>query len=966
MSMSWTQSGLSADAKIKEDNFMVNDGIGNGNFTTLKPFAFWTQHVLPLVYGDEISYMETLGKMRDIMNELIKNNNNLPEYIQRMIEEYISSGAIESVIDKILSNLILNVKYPPTGVPKAKGDGTTNDHDSIQGCIDYAAGLGGGVVYLPAGKYLTSSLVLKPGVTLLGFGRYATSLILAGGATTHLITGTVSDAGLVNLTLNAKMSSQVNNVDAVELIGNHIDIKNCIVKDCYTSINVQKTGSAINICDVICRVASDACLRIGGTDGGLLVNGLEMTGLSTNLGVAYIVTDSNGDIYRNINIHGTGALGIDVAGSQNYFDGKISGVAKDYEDLGGGNTFELFGKSSVKNYTNAYTVNAKDVVLNPTNPLTYKTPTPHVSGLSYVEFKDTVSAYKVVVSNNMDSIVVNPNNTVRLYAGVGGLDITSVLENLTDDTTLILTKGTYYTTKNNITVEANNIIIQGDDGVLIRHDFLGNLIKFTGNNIAIKNVTFDATNKTPDKSRADSYGYLMFTGLNLYFSNITFKYFHKNGIYVERLGNGLNMFNSNIKSGWTLAELSSTVIPAELPFGIYCKHDNTNEFLGCNVFDSFFEDCSSGIYIGSYNTPLDKQGSYVSGCHFKNIIDHGIYFNSTGPNMCVGNYFYQCHDSAAFEGGYHVYVGNQNFGNPPFTAKNIGVSMRDAYGCIVSNNVFAGFLEYDDICIDIVKLLDFMPNQLDDNLICNNVLHLNKKALGIALYRNITTNDVSFNNNRIEGNTIITNGGDNVLRLTKGEGNIIRNNNIVIDTTLEPKNLLAITSCNNTIIENNVFRVKSNLTTQGYIPCIALDRCETVFVNNNMAYAPTGFGDNCVVALVSQSESTDIKMTFNKILKSTATGFVARMALNYSPDYAKSNCENSLSPRIALTTTAGTLVYNVAANGCVGANNMVIVQPMNPAAYVACSTGITIEPKEDTITLTFASDPGVASFVIEW
>lgn len=964
--MSWTQSGLSADAKIKEENFMVNDGIGNGNFTTLKPFAFWTQHVLPLVYGDEISYMETLGKMRDIMNELIKNNNNLPEYIQRMIEEYISSGAIESVIDKILSNFILNVKYPPTGVPKAKGDGTTNDHDSIQGCIDYAAGLGGGVVYLPAGKYLTSSLVLKPGVTLLGFGRYATSLILAGGATTHLITGTVSDAGLANLTLNAKMSSQVNNVDAVELIGNHIDIKNCIVKDCYTSINVQKTGSAINICDVICRVASDACLRIGGTDGGLLVDGLEMTGLSTNLGVAYIVTDSNGDIYRNINIHGTGALGIDVAGSQNYFDGKISGVAKDYEDLGGGNTFELFGKSSVKNYTNAYTVNAKDVVLNPTNPLTYKTPTPHASGLSYVEFKDTVSAYKVVVSNNMDSIVVNPNNTVRLYAGVGGLDITSVLENLTDDTTLILTKGTYYTTKNNITVEANNIIIQGDDGVLIRHDFLGNLIKFTGNNIAIKNVTFDATNKTPDKSRADSYGYLMFTGLNLYFSNITFKYFHKNGIYVERLGNGLNMFNSNIKSGWTLAELSSTVIPSELPFGIYCKHDNTNEFLGCNVFDSFFEDCSSGIYIGSYNVTLDKQGSYVSGCHFKNIIDHGIYFNSTGPNMCVGNYFYQCHDSAAFEGGYHVYVGNQNFGNPPFTAKNIGVSMRDAYGCIVSNNVFAGFLEYDDICIDIVKLLDFMPNQLDDNLICNNVLHLNKKALGIALYRNTTTNDVSFNNNRIEGNTIITNGGDNVLRLTKGEGNIIRNNNIVIDTTIEPKNLLAITSCNNTIIENNVFRVKSNLTEQGYIPCIALISCGTVFVNNNMAYASTGFGDNCVVALVSQSESTDIKMTFNKILKSTATGFVARMALNYSPDYAKSNCENSLSPRVALTTTTGTLVYNVGANGCVGANNMVIVQPMNPAAYVACSTGITIEPKEDTITLTFASDPGVASFVIEW
>ena len=894
--------------------------------------------------------------------------DGLDEYIEQKIKEGLDALGLEQIVIDILSkyDYAINIKTPPNGLLPASGNGTTNDYATIQGCIDYASSIGGGVIFFPYGKYLTNSLSMRSNVSILGFDQYSTELILSGGANKPLLSGTIDNVSISGLTLNAKQSSQVNNIDAIELLGHHINLENVIAEDCYTSINIEKNGTSIVIKNVICNNASDACLRVGGTNGGLMVDGLEMTGLSTNLGVAYIVTDSNGDIYRNINIHGTGALGIDVAGSQNYFDGKISGVTKDYEDLGGDNTFELFGKSSVKNYTNAYTVNAKDVVLNPTNPLTYKTPTPHVSGLSYVEFKDTVSAYKVVVSNNMDSIVVNPNNTVRLYAGVGGLDITSVLENLSDNTTLILTKGTYYTTKNNITVSANNIVIQGDDGVLIRHDFLGNLIKFTGNNIAIKNVTFDATNKTPDKSNIDNYGYLMFTGLNLYFYKIIFKYFHKIGIYVERLGNGLNMFNSNLKSGWTLAELSSTVIPGELPFGIYCKHDNTNEFLGCNVFDSFFEDCSSGIYIGSYNTPLDKQGSYVSGCHFKNIVDHGIYFNSTGPNMCVGNYFYQCHDSAAFEGGYHVYVGNQNFGNPPFTSKNTGVSMRDAYGCIVSNNVFAGFLEYDDICIDIVKLLDFMPSQLDDNLISNNILHLNKKAIGIALYRNTTKNDVSFNNNRIEGNTIITNGGDNVLRLTKGEGNIIRNNNIVIDTTLEPKNLLNITSCNNTIIENNVFRVKSNLTTQGYIPCIALTSCETVFVNNNMAYAPTGFGNNCVVAIVSQSESTDIKMTFNKILKSTATGFVARMALNYSPDYAKSNCENSLSPRVALTTKAKTLVYNVVANGCVGANNMVIVQPMNPAAYVACSTGITIEPKEDTITLTFANDPGIANFVIEW
>lgn len=430
---------------------MVNDGIGNGNFTTLKPFAFWTQHVLPLVYGDEISYMETLSKMRDILNELIKNNNNLPEYIQQMIEEYISSGAIEEVIDNILASFILNVKFPPTGIPKAKGDGTTNDHDSIQGCIDYAAANGGGIVYLPAGKYLTSPLVLKSGVTLLGFGRYAVSLVLAGGATTHLITGTVSDAGILNMTLDAKMSSQVNRVDAIELIGNHIDIRGCLVRDCYTSINVQKDGTAVNICDVICEVASDACLRVGGTNGGLLVDGLDMTGLSTNLGTAYIVTDSNGDIYRNINIHGTGAIGIDVTGSQNYFDGKISGVTKDYDDISGDNTFNLFGKTRVENLTgevnvsanefsqtavngivrqganisdnsvNTHTINGKDVVLNPTNPVTYKEPAVLNKYFNYVNFKDTTNTpYKVLVGSNFtENLGTSPIYNVKEFGAIG-------------------------------------------------------------------------------------------------------------------------------------------------------------------------------------------------------------------------------------------------------------------------------------------------------------------------------------------------------------------------------------------------------------------------------------------------------------------------------------------------------------------------------------------------------------------
>ena len=140
------------------------------------------------------------------------------------------------------------------------------------------------------------------------------------------------------------------------------------------------------------------------------------------------MTDSNGDIYRNINIHGTGALGIDVSGSGNYFDGKISGVTKDYNDISRDNTFNLFGKTKVENLTgevvvnanafsqtavngierqganitdnavNTHTINAKDVVLNTTNPLTYQTPTELDANFNSIPFKDSKdTTYNVLV-----------------------------------------------------------------------------------------------------------------------------------------------------------------------------------------------------------------------------------------------------------------------------------------------------------------------------------------------------------------------------------------------------------------------------------------------------------------------------------------------------------------------------------------------------------------------------------------
>jgi hypothetical protein len=49
--------------------------------TRINEFKFWCQKVLPLVYDDSLSYYEVLCKIKNSLNELIQNFNEIPGYI---------------------------------------------------------------------------------------------------------------------------------------------------------------------------------------------------------------------------------------------------------------------------------------------------------------------------------------------------------------------------------------------------------------------------------------------------------------------------------------------------------------------------------------------------------------------------------------------------------------------------------------------------------------------------------------------------------------------------------------------------------------------------------------------------------------------------------------------------------------------------------------------------------------------
>jgi hypothetical protein len=51
-------------------------------------FLFWCQTALPAVYGDELSYMEVLCKVKNVLNEVIEELNVHGEDINVLIELY--------------------------------------------------------------------------------------------------------------------------------------------------------------------------------------------------------------------------------------------------------------------------------------------------------------------------------------------------------------------------------------------------------------------------------------------------------------------------------------------------------------------------------------------------------------------------------------------------------------------------------------------------------------------------------------------------------------------------------------------------------------------------------------------------------------------------------------------------------------------------------------------------------------
>lgn len=312
------------------------------DFTNVDPVKCCAWLVLPTVYDESLSYGEQLNKFCKALNELVENNNNLPDYVAEMIQNYITSGAIDEVVRNILANYILNVKYPPKGINPAVGDGSADDTDAIQGCIDYAFNQGGGCVYFPYGKYLSRSLTLRSGVSLVGFDRYSTRIVQRGGDTNPLVSGgNVQNVQISNLTLDGNNEVQTDDLDVVNVLGKDCLFTNLIIKSGFQCFVYNGLGGNLQVDNVVFGGAVKKVAVINGKDSVQFSN-VKFNELGKVQGECVLEVGASDGVY-SFSSSAISPLCISVSGSRNTFNCDIINASSNFKDTGASNNFNVLG-----------------------------------------------------------------------------------------------------------------------------------------------------------------------------------------------------------------------------------------------------------------------------------------------------------------------------------------------------------------------------------------------------------------------------------------------------------------------------------------------------------------------------------------------------------------------------------------------------------------------------------------------
>lgn len=459
----------------------------NNDFKEVEELRYWVQKVLPLVYDDSLSYYELLSKIVKKLNDLIANNEKLPDYIMNLIKQYITSGAIGEVVRDILVDFMLNVKNPPESIPAAVGDGTQDDTDAIQGCIDYA-NIHNKCVYFPSGSYLTKSLTLKDNVSLVGFDYNTTRLVLRGGATAPLISGNTHNNTISGLTLDGNMDIQINNMNVLHLTGGKYNLSNLWLTDGYDLIYLNIDDDCMIFNCNLDKAVINGCTVVG--EGNLVINGVVVNELSELSGKYALNLGVNNALVTNLYSNAKTHSAINVTANNCYISAKVVNTNVDYIDSGNNNSFDIRGNSSKEVLSYQKVIKAKEMIIDVEEPLGYKKPENYNEYFKTVPFKNGELIYDVIVKGetNIATVIQEIRDAHNQLNQALAVEVQNRVQADEELHTLITeSANNINTTISDLRVELNEEIVNREQGVSALTESLNTFKADTNTNFGVVN-----------------------------------------------------------------------------------------------------------------------------------------------------------------------------------------------------------------------------------------------------------------------------------------------------------------------------------------------------------------------------------------------------------------------------------------------------------------------------------------------
>ena len=557
-------------------------------------------------------------------------------------------------LDKKNKNkIVVNVLNPPKDIQSADNTGENDSTESINACIEFAAN-NNGVVFIPNGKYLVSTLVVKNNTTIIGCGCYSTNVIQKGASTKAIITSGsgANNVSIIGVGFDGNDEVQVNDLNGVEISGDNFSLYGCYFTKSSTIIKGTFGGH-----NTIKNCVFDFCAKkfISISNSGQFnIENAIFNSISDTAPECCVETSGGNCFITGCSSYASAPVAFKISGDNNVVVCTVKNAAKDFEGSGknlvviNGKTISVGYDVTVNNFecTNN-TVNGKASVneLEVTGDSNMKYGEPY-------EFKEGINAVKMTSKSGdeYNLLVVDENTNFGSYIsaksfgakGDGVTDDTAAIQAwidyITDNhNTGFLPAGTYLITAQINIKGKNSFKIIGEGEYAATFKSAGgeiSILTFNGvENVCVENIAF---NMNQDSSVTRGHAFYIVDSSNMiirdiYITNVgggaIMAYPSNNSKYIDNLVidnvtvTGIGVGDDGIHpTGILIANGRRNIITKCRVSNVgYYAIEFKNFSQNCCVSDCICEYCKQAFYLGG-DAELDVSDHYSRRMTFSNII----------------------------------------------------------------------------------------------------------------------------------------------------------------------------------------------------------------------------------------------------------------------------------------------------------------------------------------------------------